>query len=320
MARTGIISTIKREFSGGAETMERSLSQKGLTRTPGTGVFKFPYKELDGKYRTGLDADASYIKRIKDETERELETERVKKLRVKLEGVLQVDLGPKSDFWNFGKATDPNDEKHVKAVKLIDGKNYFDLDNPIQELTFAWLRVHPTIASSFQAWERGEYAAETQFYVVDDEIENAVKYKKKQDINKAIAILQSMAPSLMRKVARQLELPVTEDTKEEVVYNLIDDKLKQTEFKNGKHSGLNPVRVFLQYATMKEDLLHVKDLVKQAIQHSIYRIKNGGKIYKGENELAKSEEDLVKYLMDDNNQDDLLTLEDELKSKKLASV
>ena len=56
------------------------------------------------------------------------------------------------------------------------------------------MRVHPTIASSYQTWERGEYAADTQFYVVDDEIENAVMFKKKQLINKAIVKFDSMTP------------------------------------------------------------------------------------------------------------------------------
>ena len=60
---------------------------------------------------------------------------------------------------------------HVQSVKLLDGDNIFDLSIPLQELAFSWLRVHPTIASSYQAWERGEYPAETQFFVADEEIE-----------------------------------------------------------------------------------------------------------------------------------------------------
>ena len=56
----------------------------------------------------------------------------------------------------------------------MDGDNYFDLNVPLQELAFSWLRVHPTIASSYQAWERGDYPAETQFYVVDDDVEKIV--------------------------------------------------------------------------------------------------------------------------------------------------
>jgi hypothetical protein len=322
MGKTGKISTIKREYnSSQLQTMDSGLSQKGFTRIPGTGVFKYPYKELDGKYRTGLDPDAAYIRRIQDPTEKELEIERVKALRAKLENEIgDIDLGPRSSFWNYGLSTSTDDQTHVQPVKLLDGDNYFDLSIPFQEIAFSWLRVHPTIASSHQAWERGEYPAETQFYVVDDEIENAVIFKKKQLINKAIVKFDSMTPEKKRKVARLLGLPVTEDTKEEVVYNQVDNTLKQTEFKNGKYSGLNPVEVFNRFADMKEDLLHIQDLIKQAIAHSVYRIKGNGKIYEGEFEIAKDEQDLIKFLADDDNQDELLVLEGKLKTKKLASI
>ena len=323
MGKTGKISTIKRDYSNSAQlqTMDSGLSQKGMTRIPGTGVFKYPYKELDGKYRTGLDENASYIKRIQDPLEKELEIERVKALRTKLENEIgDIDLGPRSQFWNYGLSLSTDDQTHVQSVKLLDGDNYFDLSVPFQEIAFSWLRVHPTIASSYQAWERGEFAADTQFYVVDDEIENAVIYKKKQLINKAIVKFDSMTPEKKKKVARLLGLPVTEETKEEVVYNLVDNVLKQTEFKNGKYSGLNPVEVFNRFATMKDDLLHIKDLVKQATAHSVYRIKPNGKIYEGEYEIAKDEDDLVRFLADDDNQDELLILEGKLKTKKLASV
>jgi hypothetical protein len=322
MGKTGKISTIKREYnSSQLQTMDSGLAQKGMTRIPGTGVFKYPYKELDGKYRTGLDPDAAYIRRIQDPTERELEIERVTALRKRLENEIgDIDLGPRSKFWNYGLSLSPDDQTHVQAVKLMDGDNYFDLSNAFQEIAFSWLRVHPTIASSYQAWERGEYPADTQFYVVDDEIENAVIFKKKQLINKAIVKFDSMTPEKKRKVARLLGLPVSEDSKEEVVYNLVDNVLKQTEFKNGKYSGLNPVEVFNRFADMKEALLHIKDLVKQAITHSIYRVKPNGKVYEGEFEVAKDEEDLVKFLADDDNQDELLVLEGKLKTKKLAAV
>ena len=322
MGKIGKISTIKKEYnSSQLQTMQSGLAQRGLTRIPGTGVFKYPYKELDGQYRTGLDPNAAYIRRISDPTERELEIERVTALKEKLQNALGgIDLGSRSAFWNYGLSTSSEDTLHVQPVKLMDGDNFFDLSIPLQELAFSWLRVHPTIASSYQAWERGEYPAETQFYVADDEIENAVVYKKKQLINKAIIKFEQMTPEKRRKVARLLGLPVTEDTKEEIVYNQVDNLLKQTEFKNGKYQGLNPIEVFGRFADMKENLLHVKDLVKQAITHSVYRQKPNGKIYEGEYEIAKDEEELVKFLIDDDNQDELLTLEQKLKSKKLAAI
>jgi hypothetical protein len=322
MGKSGKISTITREYRNSTlQTMESELNKKGMTRIPGTGVFKFPYKEFDGTYRTGLDENASYIKRIGDKLERELEIERVKALRKKLEEKLGgLDLGPRSSFWNYALSLSTSDMTHVHSVKLHDGDNYFDLDIPFQELTFSWLRVHPTIASSMQAWQQGLFPAETQFYVHDADIENAVLYKKKQIVNKAIVKLDEMIPSKRIKVARLLGLPVTEDTKPEYVYNAIDNVLKQTEFKEGKHKGLDPVRVFNTIADMKEDLIHIKDLVKQAISHSIYREQASGRVYEGEFEVATSQEELIKYLSNDDNQEELLILEDKLKTKKLAAV
>jgi len=322
MGKIGKISTLKKDYNNSQlQTMQGGLALKGMTRIPGTGVFKYPYKELDGQYRTGLDVNAAYIRRISDNVERELEIERVSELRKRLESQLgDIDLGPRSNFWNYGLSTSTDDTLHVQAVKLMDGDNFFDFSNPSQELAFAWLRVHPTIASSYQAWERGEYPADIQFYVADDEIENAVLFKKKQLINKAIIKFDQMTPEKKRKVARLLGLPVSEDSKEESVYNQVDNLLKQTEFKNGKYAGLNPVEVFGRYADMKENLLHIKDLVKQAITHSVYRLKPNGKVYEGEFEIAKDEDDLVKFLADEDNQDELLTLEGKLKSKKLAAI
>mgnify|MGYP003640950069 CR=1 FL=1 len=322
MGNIGKISTIKKEYTSSAlETMQSGLASKGLTRIPGTGVFKYPYKELDGQYRTGLDANASYIRRISDPTEKELEIDRVTKLRAKLENALgDVDLGPRSKFWNYGLSLSTDDTTHVQSVKLLDGDNFFDLSVPFQELAFAWLRVHPTIASSYQAWQRGDYPADTQFYVVDEEIESGIIFKKKQLINRAIVKFDSMTPEKKRKVGRLLGLPITEDTKEEIVYNQVDNMLKQSEFKSGAFQGLNPVEVFNRFADMKENLLHIKDLVKQAVSHSVYRIKPNGKVYEGEFEIAKDEEDLIKFLADDDNQDELLTLEGKLKTKKLAAV
>jgi hypothetical protein len=322
MGKLGKVSTIKKQYnSSQLQTMDSNLANMGMTRIPGTGVFKYPYKELDGKYRTGLDPDAGYIKRIADPTERELEIERVTELRDRLQASLgDIDLGPRAKFWNYGLSTGANDSLHVQPVKLLDGDNYYDLTQPLQEIAFAWLRVHPTVASSYQAWERGEFPADTQFYIVNDDIENAIVYKKKQLINKAIIKFDSMSPEKKKKVARLLGLPVTDETKEEVVYNQVDSMLKQSEVKSGSFKGLNPVEVFNRFADMKENLLHIKDLIKQAIQHSIYRVKPSGKIYEGEYEVAMDEEELLKYLVDEDHQEDLLVLEKKLKTKKLASV
>lgn len=321
MRKSGKISSIKREYNDSLQkTMQSELAKVGMTRIPGTGAFKYPYKERDGKYRTGLDPNAAYIKRIQDPTERQIEIERVTALKAKLEAALSIDLSPESKFWNHSLNTGAYGSIHVEGVKLLDGDNYFDLDNPMQELNYSWLRVHPTIASSYQAWLRGEFPADTQFYVNDEEIENKLAYNKKQLINKAVIKFDAMSPDKKKKVARLMGLAVNEDTPEETVYIQVDNLLKQTEFKSGKYQGLNPIEVFNRFSDMKENILHVQDLIKQAITHSIYRVRASGKIYEGEAEVAKDESELVKFLANEDNQEDLLILESKLKTKKLAAV
>lgn len=320
MKKLGKISPIKKEIRSSVQTMQTELSKKGMSRIPGTGVFKYPYKEISGRYRTGLDPDATYIQRISDNTERELEIEKVTKLRNELQTILGIDLSPTSKYWNSKLATDPEDNAFVKPIKLLDQDNLFDLSSPWQALAFAWLRVHPTIASSYQAWERGQYPADTQFYVADEEIENAVLFKKKQLINNAIVKFQDMSPEKRKKVARLMGLPISDDMKEEVVYNLVDNIFKQTEYKTGQYQGLTPVEVFTKFSEMNDNLLTIKDLIKQAITHSVYRVKPNGKIFKGEFQVAETEEELAKYLANDDNQEDLLLLERELKTKKLMEV
>lgn len=319
MGKNAKISAIKKEYTNLQETMDSQLSNKGLTRIPGTGVFKFPYKEINGKYRTGLDPDAAYINRIEDSTERELEKKRVAETKKRLEASLGgIDLGPYSTFWDYSKSQGTYDTNHIQPVKLLDGDNYFDLGVPFQELTFSWLRVHPTIARNLAAWQNGEYPADTQFYVADDEIENAVIYNKKKLINKAIVKFDNMSPERKKKVARLLGLPIADDTKEEVVYNLVDNLLKEGDFKKGPNQGLSTIEVFSRFADMDDSLLTVKDLVKQSIAHSIYRVRANGRIYEGEFEIAITEEELVKTLMSDDHQEDLILLQEKLKTKKIA--
>jgi len=322
MGKMGKISVIKREYgNSGMKTMQSELARVGMTRIPGTGVFKYPYKELDGKYRTGLDPDAAYIRRIQDTTERKLEVERIKKTVIRLKKTLgDIDLGPRSPFWNYSLAQSTEDSNHIQPVKLKDGDNFFDLDIPFQEIAFCWLRVHPTIASSYSAWERGEFPADTHYYVADEEIEQALIFRKKKQINVAIAKFDAMTPAKKKKVARMLGLAVSEDSTEELVYNSVDNVLKKGEFEKGKFKGLNTIEVFTRFADMKENLLHIKDLVSQAITHSIYRVKPSGKVYEGEYEIAKDEEALVMYLINDDHQDELLVLEQKLKAKKITAI
>ena len=65
MGKTGKISTLKKEYNNSQlQTMQGGLAMKGMTRIPGTGVFRYPYKELDGKYYHDYSDDASWGPRM----------------------------------------------------------------------------------------------------------------------------------------------------------------------------------------------------------------------------------------------------------------
>ncbi len=320
MAPTGRILSIKLEVpSSNVKTMAHSLAAKGRSRVPGTGITLTPKKETNNKYRTGMDENANSILKIQDPDEREAEQERLKAMRERLQASSNItDLSATSPFWNYMLWTNL-DQNHVVPYKLKDGENLFSFENPFGEINFRWLSVHPLVAPSYEAYIRGDNGPNVMFYVYDEEVENTRSYKRKQEINSAITKLNAATPTKRKKVARLLGLPVSDNSKEEFVYNLIDDTLKETEFKSGKHKGLNPVRLFNKFMDMQGAILDAKFVVQEAVDFNIYRKRDSG-IYEGETKIADSEEKLISDLTDHNSQQILIALEEKIKGKKLVSA
>lgn len=318
MGKIGKISSIKKEYNRNNGSLEASLAANGYSRFPGTGVRFVPAKEANGiDYKTGLNVNAPYMLQMKKTNPEnyKLEYERISKLKQELEERAGgISLDPQSSYYKdiF------NDRVNVKAqiVRLKEGDNVYDLDDVFQAITYEWLRVHPLIASSYQAYERGQYPSNTQFYVNDENIEEELQYKKKTIINRAIGTLEKLSLEKRKKVARLLGLPVSDNSKEQFVYNLLDTFIKQSEIKSGDYKGGNPVDLFNKFAEMDDRIVAAKDLVDQAIKHSIYRITKGGRITEGGQEIAKTKEELVDFILDEKNQDDLLALQEKLKMKK----
>ena len=321
MGKTGKISSIKKEYNRNNGSLEASLAMNGYSRFPGTGVRFVPAKEPNGvDYKTGLNVKSAAMEKLKktNPEQYKFEFERITALKEDLESRSGVKLDPRSPYYTeiF------NDRVNVKAeiVRLKEGDNIFDQDDVFRAITYEWLKVHPLIASSYQAWERGEYASNTQFFVNDENIEEELKYKKKTLINRAIGTLETLSLEKRKKVARLLGLPVSDNSKEQFVYNLLDTFIKQQDIKTGDHKGGNPIDLFIKFSAMDDKIVSAKDLVDQAIKHSIYRITKGGRITEGGQEIAKTKEELVDFILDEKNQDDLFALQEKLKVKKSVLV
>lgn len=327
MARIAKIAPIKKEYSSTFKTVDQQLAQNGFHRFPGATVTMLPHKEASGKYRTGLDDKALYLNKLAPE-EKEAEIKRIREDKPRLEEALGLPgsgiLDPTSIFYNFAASDRALRDKFgtdvkVNPVKLGTDEAIFYIDgtDAMMEITWNWLKVNPRIAPSLEAYRKREVPADIQYYIVDDEAETKQLYSKKKEINLALVAFEALSPTKKKQIARQMGLAISDDTKEEVVYNLMDTQLKEGEFKKGAHKGASPVRLFNDLIKISDGRLKVKDLVEQAIIHSVYRALPNGKITEGELTIAATKEDLVEFLLDDKNQMDLIALEKKLNNKKI---
>jgi hypothetical protein len=99
MGRQVKVSPIKKTYNANFKTFESSLSDKGYARSPGTKRYLMPKVEADGRYRTGLDKTAQYIKKMAPE-EQKAEFEFIdKSLAILKEAYSDTDFGPRSPVW-----------------------------------------------------------------------------------------------------------------------------------------------------------------------------------------------------------------------------
>lgn len=327
MARTAKISPVRKEYSNTFNTIDQQLAKNGFYRAPGSTAMFLPHKETSGKYRTGLDVDALYLNNLSEE-DKKAEIKRITEDKKRLEKALGMEgtgiLDPTSPFYNFAASSETLKKKFgtdikISPVKLGNDDMLFYLDgtDAMKEITWNWLSVSPRIAPSLEAYENKRVPSDIQYYIADDEAENKDKYKKNKAVNEAIAQFDALTPSKRKQIARLMALPVTEDTKEEVVYNLMNERLKAGEYKDGPNKGTSPVRLFAQLIKTTDDRLKVKDLVEQALTHSVYRTGVNGKIMEGELVASPSKEDMVEHLLKTENQIELIALEKKLNNKKI---
>ncbi len=327
MARIAKISPVKKEFSNTFNTLDQQLAKHGYSRAPGAAAMFLPHKEISGKYRTGLDPEAPYLNNLSEE-DRKSEIERIVADKARLEKALGMEgtgiLDPTSPFYNFAASSETLKKRFgadlkVSPVKLGNDDMIFALDgtDAMKEITWNWLSVNPRIAPSLNAYKNRQVPADTQYYIADDEAESQDTYRKNKAINEAIVKFDALVPSKRKQIARLMGLPVTEETKEEVVYNLVDKQLKEGEFKDGPHKGSSPVRLFDELMKTTDERLKVKDLIEQALVHSVYRTGTNNKIMEGEVVASPSKEDLTEHLLKAENQMELIALEKKLSNKKI---
>ena len=293
-----------------------TLEKYNMTRFPGTLNRKVPYREKDGRYRTGLDPTADYIAKL-PENEREQEVTRVTALLEKAQHLYgeEMDLGPRSDFYQKMTSDGMGTPERASIAILRDGDNLYNIDIPEDLVIFAYLRCHPDIAPSMDAVNSGKYPKAT-YFVNDDEVEDKVSSTRKRSINKAISILDTLSTQKMKRIGRQLGLPFTDDTTENSVYVALDNFIKSSEDSKKKQNA----ELFINFSEMKDENLIIRDTIKEAFLYNVLRKNKEGHIMRGRNTFSASEEDAVVYLTNPENLDDYTTIQEEIKIKKLKAT
>ena len=297
--------------------LAESLRSNGFNRFPGAIVRKVPYLEIDGDYRTGLDENALYIKKMAPE-EAEVEKAYVNNLYKMAKEMYgnNVDLSPKSDFYHkMLQDGNPNSPRCPWARFEKDTTEFHITENKEDLIVYAYMRVRPDVAPSKEDAQRGQYAHAT-YFVDDENLEDEKTYKIKTLVAKAIVTLESLSLERRKKVGRQLGLNLTDNTSEATTYKLIDDYIKLSEAAKSRENA----EKFLKFAEMKAENLEIRDVIHQATLQNVLRKKADGTYWRGENLFGKDYESVVAKLTDEDNQDDLLSIQDELKMKKAVKA
>lgn len=301
----------------GEMTMQNALAERGFMRHPGTGLGFPPLRSPNGKYLTGLDENADYIERMLDPKAKEIERSKIRERRDRLEkasGFISdpnnrelTGLGPRAPYYSKvfesgdGKTVTNNKtgETHSVAprVKLVDGANLFNFGDPQAEIQYWWvIQNKDIIATSEAEWKAGRCKSTVQFYISNAEEEAAAIYSEKKAANTAIQNLEKMSIEKRKKVAKLIGLPVTDNDKEQIVYNLLDSFIHQGEITTeGENKGQRSVVFFNRVSDLSDDLLDIKTLVKEALNMRVY-VKKSQFIYEGEQLVYNNEDEMVKDL------------------------
>lgn len=301
------ITTVKRKSNAKGGSIRDSLLKEGLSRIPGARMLLTPWKEENGQYRTGLDEDGLYLRRLTPE-QKESELKVIGMLKEKAKDLFPgVDLSPRAPFYtDIFKHYEK--ENVGKTVRMKDGDNLFNLDKAYDLIAYAWLRVHPFVAPSGLLVNTGEYSR-CDYYVNDIDVEVETKFKMQTRIATAIASLSAMNPTRLRQIARQCGFAVTEVDKQEPIF------VKMYEFINESMgaSKSNNLTLFESVNGLKQEALDIRDIMKRGFVYGVFKNFKQA-IYQGDTRVAANEDELLSIM--ESDQDKFLNVQQELKIKQ----
>lgn len=204
---------------------------------------------------------------------------------------------------------------HPRMInKIKDDVTTFNLNDPLDQLKLATFKMYPIVAHSENDKKK---IAGAKWVIVDKDIEQSnaeQEYISKMNINKFfVPGKDKLSPEKMRMIlasfndnAIKFDNTTSTDTIEAWLYaKATDTQVIQ---------GVSNQQRFLNLVSMHADELAIRGLIDKAVKLGVLRIKSGKYLYAG-NEVAVSQDILVKKLMKPDNQTLLNAIEDEIEFK-----
>lgn len=275
MSKVKIIKPYLRELRAEHKnSLVGNLNAIGKTRAPGARSFITIKSDGFGNYLTGLDENARKFLTLDPEVAAEVK-EQIKAKRLRLEAALGVDLGPKSEYW-----------EKIPPYAMLDEDNIFDLSDPSQEVTLAWLgEIKSLISPSLEEIKSTKnYGAEFYIYSPEELIEK--DFSKKKRVNEAVQTLDKLGELELRRVQYLLNLNVPNSSPYSEVYNTVDEYLREPK----QYGASDPIDNFNKVVSYDSETLNIKFLTKQLIESRLLK-QIGDSIMEGNNVIAKSVQD-----------------------------
>lgn len=228
------------------------------------------------KYATGLTVDE-----IKELTEGE--------------GAVNYDL---TDHFNM-RVPHPFWDGPMGVIKLENNTMFFDISQPLKFIHFKIMKASKYVANSPSEYEQGLWPEAT--HVIWDESEQLEMKATKIEIkNRAIIELSKLDTQRKKEIILILRGKSTSGNSEAFLVPILDEIVT------------NSAQELLDVVNMDKKELKTRAIVIEGLNRGVLR-KDGHRIFYMDSPLGEDEASVVKYLMDDANQDFKMTIIDKFK-------
>lgn len=286
--------TIKENAVSGKPNL--GLEKEGRSKFPGCYDIIQPAKGRDGRWKTGMDEKARYVLAIRDQEQRLAKQAELQSIRESLEELTGLDLSATSKFW---------DTFFVE----VNVKKPLDMTIPMDRIKYYVLTTGEDVAPSLADTNKADYF-NSKYYVSKKHEDVAAKLDKKKKHNDAVAAMLELlkTPDRAILVGKYLNLPINNTTPQDNIYDAYQTKLDDEE--------KNPfIDKFMRALSLNHEEINVKIIFDDGIKQNVIRLRDG-LFQRGNITYGRSIPEAITFLTDIKNRGELLSIEDEVTSKK----